>query len=156
MRALYAGEASRKGNTYSLLVRVQTGTATQEINVVVPQQAENWSTNDTGMAFYGIYPKDCIYYRDAYSPTFIASLFITARIWKLFLMVHCYTYLWSVHLWILIREASSYSSWQLTETQTWTMQGANDFRALCLNKISVSYSSPQNSGMQRKGKADRL
>jgi hypothetical protein len=41
MRALYAGEASRKGNTYSLLVRVQTGTATQEINVVVPQQAEN-------------------------------------------------------------------------------------------------------------------
>ena len=41
MRALYAGEVSRKGNTYSLLVKVKTGTATQDINAEVPQQAEN-------------------------------------------------------------------------------------------------------------------
>lgn len=46
-----------KGNTCSLLVRMQTGVATMEVNVEVPLNARNRST--TRSIFYGLYsPKD--------------------------------------------------------------------------------------------------
>lgn len=63
-----------KGNTYSLLVGVQTGAATMEISVVVPQ--------DPATLFLCIFSKGSTsYYRDTCLSVFISALFIIARNW---------------------------------------------------------------------------
>lgn len=67
------------GNTYSLLVEVQTGAATIEISVLVPQKLKIDLPHDPTILLLGIYPKDSIAYsRDSRSFTFTAALLTIA------------------------------------------------------------------------------
>jgi hypothetical protein len=66
-----------------LLVRLQTGTTTLEINLEVPQKIGNRSTEDLAIPLLGIYPKDappC--HRSTCSTMFTVALFVIARSWK--------------------------------------------------------------------------
>ena len=68
-----------KGNTHSLLVGVQTCTATVEIGVAASQEVENNLPQDPATPLLGIYPKDSTpYYRDTCSSMFIVAAFKTA------------------------------------------------------------------------------
>lgn len=72
------------GNTHSLLVEVQTGAATIEISVLVPQKLKIDLLHDPTILLLGIYPKDSIAYsRDSRSFTFTAALLTIARKQKL-------------------------------------------------------------------------
>ena len=73
----------RKRNTPSLLVGLQTGTTTLEINLEFLRRLEIDLPEDPAIPLLGIYPKDvppC--HRGTYSTMFIAALFMIARIWK--------------------------------------------------------------------------
>jgi hypothetical protein len=73
----------RKRNTPPLLVGLQTGTTTLEINLEVPQKIGNRSTRFPVLPFLGIYPKDAPpFLRDRCSTMLIAALFSIARSWK--------------------------------------------------------------------------
>jgi hypothetical protein len=73
----------RKRNTPPLLVGLQTGTTTLEINLEVPQKIGGRSEG-LDIPLVGIYPKKdappC--HRDTCSSMFIAALFVIARSWK--------------------------------------------------------------------------
>ena len=73
-----------KGNTPSLLVGLQTWTATMKINMVVPQKIGNWSTSQPSyIPLLGTYPNDTpSYHKDSCSTMSIVSLLIIARTWK--------------------------------------------------------------------------
>ena len=59
-----SGINMEKGNTYSLMVGVQTGTTTMEISVYVLQNTENRSATCSSYTALGHNPKDFIsYYR---------------------------------------------------------------------------------------------
>ena len=72
-----------KGNSTTLLVRIQTVPATLEINMVDSQKIRNNLHQYTTIPLWGIYPKDtqsCC--KDMGSAIFIAALFVIARIWN--------------------------------------------------------------------------
>ena len=48
----------RKGNPFTLLVGMQTGAATLENSMEVPQKVKNRTTQDPAITLLGIYPKD--------------------------------------------------------------------------------------------------
>jgi hypothetical protein len=76
----------RKKKTPHLLVGLQTGTTTLEINLEVPQKIEIDLPEDQTIPLLGIYPKDGYtipqYYRGTCPTMFIAALFVIARSWK--------------------------------------------------------------------------
>jgi hypothetical protein len=73
----------RKKNTPLLLVGLETGTPTQDINLEFLRKLKIVLPEDPAIPPLGIYPKDIPQYRqDSYSMMFIAALFIIARCWK--------------------------------------------------------------------------
>jgi hypothetical protein len=69
----------RKRNTPPLLVGLQVGTTTLEINLATPQKNENSSLNeDPAIPLLGIYPKDA----PTYNKDTCSTMFIAAKIWK--------------------------------------------------------------------------
>ena len=48
----------RKGNPFALLVGIQTGAATVESSVEIPQKIKNGSVFDPAIPLLGIYPKE--------------------------------------------------------------------------------------------------
>ena len=71
----------RKQNPLSLLVGMQTSTATMENNVEVPQKRKIELPYDTATPLLGIYPDKTIIHKDTCTPMFIAALF-TIAMWK--------------------------------------------------------------------------
>ena len=72
----------RKGNPPTLLVGMQTSTATMENSVEIPQKMEIELPYDPGIPLLGIHTEETKIERDTCTPMFIAALFITARTWK--------------------------------------------------------------------------
>ena len=74
----------RKGNPFALLVGMQTGAATLENSMEVPQKVKNRTTHDPAIALLGIYPKDTkmLIPRGTCTPMFIAALSAIAKLWK--------------------------------------------------------------------------
>jgi hypothetical protein len=70
----------RKGNTPPLLVGLQTGTTTLEINLEVPKKLEVDLPEDPAMLLLGIYPKRCPTMPQGMGSTiFIVALYVIAR-----------------------------------------------------------------------------
>ena len=72
----------RKGNPLTLLVGMQTSTATMENSVEIPQKLEIELPYDPATPLLGIHTKETRSERDMCTPMFITALFITARTWK--------------------------------------------------------------------------
>ena len=74
----------RNGNPLALLVGMQTGAATLENSVEVPQKNKNNLPYDPAVALLGIYPRDTgvLMHRDTCTPMFIAALSTIAKLWK--------------------------------------------------------------------------
>ncbi|EDL12250.1 mCG145188, partial [Mus musculus] len=71
-------------NPHALLVRMQTGTTTMEISVIVPQETRNRPRNITKQYHAWAHSKDSIScYRDTCSSIFIVALFTIAKAWSL-------------------------------------------------------------------------
>ena len=71
-----------RGNPLPLLVGMQTGTATLENSMEVPQNIKNELSYDPEIALLGIYPKDIkmLIQRDICTPMFIPALSIIAKL----------------------------------------------------------------------------
>lgn len=81
-RTTNAGKAVGKEKD-SLLVAVQTGAATVEISVTLPQKASNRSTTLANYVILGYIPKGLFCYRDTCSSgSVLFFFFIIAREWK--------------------------------------------------------------------------
>ena len=72
----------RKGNPLTLLVGMQTSTATMENNVESPLKTGNRIAIDPAIPLLGIHTEETRIERDTRTPMFIAALFIIARTWK--------------------------------------------------------------------------
>ena len=74
----------RKGNSFALLVGMQTGAATVESSMKIPQQIKNGSAFDPAIPLLGIYPKEpkTLVRKTVSTPMFIAALFTIAKTWK--------------------------------------------------------------------------
>ena len=74
----------RKRNPCALLVGMQTGAATVENRMEVPQKLKRELPYDPIIALLGVYPKNtkALVQRDICTPMFIAALFTIAKIWK--------------------------------------------------------------------------
>ena len=72
----------RKGNPLTLLVGVQTSTATMENSVELPRKLEIELPYDPAIPLLGIHTEETRIERDTCTPMFIAALFIIARTWK--------------------------------------------------------------------------
>ena len=72
----------RKGNPLTLLVGMQTSTATMENSVEIPLKLEIELPYDPAITLLGIHTKETRIERDTCVPVFIAALFIIARTWK--------------------------------------------------------------------------
>ena len=72
----------RKGNPPTLLVGMQTSTATMENSVEILKKMEIELPHDPEIPLPGIHTKETRTERDKCTPMFIAALFITARTWK--------------------------------------------------------------------------
>ena len=74
----------RKRVSFALLVGMQTGAATLENSMEVPQKVKNRTTHDPAIALLGIYPKDTkmLIPRGTCTPMFIAALSTIAKVWK--------------------------------------------------------------------------
>ena len=74
----------RKENTFALLLGMQTGAATLENSMEVPQKLKIELPYDPAIALLGIYPRDTgvLSRRDTCTPMFIAALSTIAKIWK--------------------------------------------------------------------------
>jgi hypothetical protein len=73
----------RKRNTIPLLVGLQTGTTTLEINLVAPRNVKIDLSEEQAIPLLGIYPKyapPC--HRGTCSTMFIVALFAIVRSWK--------------------------------------------------------------------------
>ena len=70
----------RKGNPLTLLVGIQTSTATMENRFL--KKLEIKLPYDPAIPLLGIHTKETRIERDTRTPVFIAVLFIIARIWK--------------------------------------------------------------------------
>ena len=72
----------RKGNPLTLLVGLQTSTATMENSVEIPEKTGNRIPYDPAILLLGIHTEETRIERDTCTPMFIAALFIIARTWK--------------------------------------------------------------------------
>ena len=72
----------RKGNPLTLLVGMQTSTATMENSVEIPSNLEIELSYDPAIPLLGIHTEETRIERDTCTPKFIAALFIIARTWK--------------------------------------------------------------------------
>ena len=72
----------RKGNPLTLLVGMQTSTATMENSVEIPLKLEIELPYDPAIPLLGIHTEETRRERDTRTPMFIAALFIIARTWK--------------------------------------------------------------------------
>ena len=72
----------RKGNPPTLLVGMQTSTATLENSVEILKKLELELLYDPAIPLLGIHTKETRIERDTCTPMFIAALFIIARTWK--------------------------------------------------------------------------
>ena len=72
----------RKGNPLTLLVGMQTGTATMENSVEIPEKLEIELPYNPAIPLLGIHTEETRIERDTCTPMFIAALFIIARTWK--------------------------------------------------------------------------
>ena len=74
----------RKGNHLAPLVRMQTGAATLENSVEVPQKLKIDLPYDPEIALLGIYPRDTgmLMHRGTCTPMFITVLSTIAKLWK--------------------------------------------------------------------------
>ena len=72
----------RKGNPLTLLVGMQTSTATMENSVEIPKKVEIELPYDATIPLLGIHTQETRIERDTCTPMFIAALFLIARTWK--------------------------------------------------------------------------
>ena len=74
----------RKRISFALLVGMQTGAATLENSMEVPQKTKTRTTQDPAIALLGIYPRDTdvLFGRGTCTPMFIAALSTIAKVWK--------------------------------------------------------------------------
>ena len=72
----------RKGNPLTLLVGMQTSTATMENTVEIPLKTEIELSYDPAIPLLGIHTKETRIERDTCTPMFIAALFTIPRTWK--------------------------------------------------------------------------
>ena len=73
----------RKGDPLTLLVRMQTGTATMENSVEISlKKLEIELPYDPAIPLLGIHTEETRIERNTCTPMFIAALFIIARTWK--------------------------------------------------------------------------
>ena len=70
----------RKGNPFTLLVGMQTSTATMENSVEIPLEIE--LPYERAIPLLGIHTKETRSERDTCTPMFISTQFIIARTWK--------------------------------------------------------------------------
>ena len=84
LQTINAGEGRvwRKGNPLTLLVGMQTSTATAENSVEIPLKTGNRMPYNPAIPLLGIYTKETRMERDMCTPMFIAALFTIARTWK--------------------------------------------------------------------------
>ena len=72
----------RKGNPLTLLVGMQTSTATMENGVEILKKLEIELPYDLAIPLLGIYTEEIRIERDTCAPVFITALFRIARTWK--------------------------------------------------------------------------
>ena len=72
----------RKGNPLTLLVGMQTSTATMENSVEIPKKLEIELPYKPAIPLLGIHTEETRIERDTCTPMFMAALFIIARTWK--------------------------------------------------------------------------
>ena len=72
----------KKENPPTLLVGMQTSTATMENSVEIPQKLEIELPYDPAIPLLGIHTEETRSERDMCTPMSIAALFIIARTWK--------------------------------------------------------------------------
>ena len=72
----------RKGNPLTLLVGMQTSTATMENSVEIPQNLEIELPYDPAIPLLGIHTKETRIERDMCTPMFITAVFTIVRTWK--------------------------------------------------------------------------
>ena len=72
----------RKGNPLTLLVGMQTSTATRENCLKIPLKTGNRTAFWPAIPLLGIQTEETRIERDTYIPMFITALFIIARTWK--------------------------------------------------------------------------
>ena len=72
----------RKGNPLTLLVGMQTSTATMENSVRFLKKLEIELPYDPAIPLLGIHTEESRIERDRYIPMFIAALFTIDRTWK--------------------------------------------------------------------------
>ena len=72
----------RKGNPLTLLVGMQTSTATVENSVELPRKLEIELPYDPAIPLLGIHTEETRIERDTCTPMFITALFTIARTWK--------------------------------------------------------------------------
>ena len=72
----------RKGNLFTLLVGIQTSTATMENSVEIPFKIANKMPYEPAIPLLGIHAEETRIERDTCTPMFITALFIIARTWK--------------------------------------------------------------------------
>ena len=74
----------RKGNPFVLLVEMQTGTATLESSMEIPQKIKNSLPFDPAISLLGIYLEEAktLIQKNISNPMFIVVLFTIAKIWK--------------------------------------------------------------------------
>ena len=79
----HIGEDVEKEEYFPILVGLQTGTTTLEINLDILRKLEIELPEDPTIPFLGTYPKDSIPgHRGTSSTMFIAVFFVIARSWK--------------------------------------------------------------------------
>jgi len=78
------GRMQKKGNSLTLLVGMQTGAATLENSMDVPQILKRETPYNLAIALLNIYPKDTKIpiQRGTCTPMFIAALAVIAKLWK--------------------------------------------------------------------------
>ena len=72
----------RKGNPLTLLVGMQTSTATMENSVEISKKLEIELRYDPAIPLLGIHTQETRIERDTCTPMFIVALFIIGRTWK--------------------------------------------------------------------------
>ena len=72
----------RKGNPVTLLVGMQTSTATMENSVEIPYKEQIKLPYDPAIPLLGIHIEETRIERDTCTPMFIAALFSIAKTWK--------------------------------------------------------------------------
>ena len=72
----------RKGNPITLLVRMQTSTATMDNSVRLLKKLEIELPCNPAIPLLGVHTEETRIERDTCTPMFITALFTIARIWK--------------------------------------------------------------------------